>query len=234
MSNLIKNKLLITMLFVVSLLVMYDVGWSAVTPITLTSISRTAEPETQGSNISKILYTNTIRWDFDSAAAATQWYGDTNTTTPLIIPPTSLSGVTAWSAAAWIYTTGATGDFSDSIGASTDDTMEVVWEYSMDGNRWYVADKAATGHPQESRMLTQAAATNTGTNFIGFGPINRFGDRTAIMDSTSALKSIDAQVWPCASYVRARLYIHGECAVTNKVTNFATAVVKAYIQLKRD
>lgn len=232
MLNLFKNKLLIPLFCVVSLLVMYDVGWTAVTYMAAPTLSKSASTESQMSGITKVLYTNTFRWDFDSAAAGLLYYADTFSTS-VIIPATSLSGVTSWSAAAWIHTTGATGEFSDSIasGLGGDDTMEVVWEYSMDGSKWYTTEKVATGQTPESRNLTQTAATNIGNNFIAFGPIDRF-QKTDVMDSTSALKTIDACIWPVAQYVRARLYIHGRYTCTNDIS-FATAIVKAFILLRK-
>jgi hypothetical protein len=233
--NLIKNKLLIALICVFSL-ILFDVGWSAPNPITLTSTTRTATTETQASGITKVSYATTIRWDFDTLAAANGAYADTNTTVPLLIPSTSLSGVTSWSAAAWIYTSGGTtGDFSDSIGSTTGDTCEIVWEYSMDGNKWYTTDLPATKYPQESRMMTQVPSTATGSNFVAFGPINRFGDRSAIMDSTSALRSVDAQIWPVAQYVRGRVYIHGFYSPGVPPTGrYATVNFKAFILLKKE
>lgn len=231
MSNLIKNKLLITMLFVVSLFVMYDVGLSAVTPVTLTSTSRTANIETQDGGITKVNYTTAIRWDIDTVAAAAGWYGDTNTTVPLVIPSTSMSGVKAFHAAVWITTTDITGDFSDSIGSTTDDTCEVVWEYSMDNSRWYTA---TLSKPQESRMLTQTASTATGSNFIAFGPIDRFAPLS--VDSTADLRDVDGNsIWATAQYIRARVYIHGEYMPNvPPAGRYALVNFKSFITLKRD
>lgn len=207
MLNLFKNKLLIPLFCVVSIIALTGVGWAAVTPVTVTSVSRTSSTESQTSGITKVTYTTTVRYDFDTLAAA-GWYGDTNTTTPLVIPATSLSGVKAWSVSAWVGSIPAGGQFNDSIATSTGDTCEIIWEYSMNGSHWYTAHNV---RPTEGRMITASTTTDAGTNFIAFGPVDRFdGIGSAIMDSTAALKLVDGYaVWATANYVRGRAYIHG-------------------------
>lgn len=225
MSNLIKNKLLITVLTVISALVMYDVGWSAVTPMASVSSTRTTTPETQDGGWTKILHATTVSYVADTITA-TGWYGDTLS---YVLPVTSLSGVTSYSISAWIVNTASGTKFSDSIGNQAGDTITALLEYSMDGSRWY--SNYASNTPAQYNMTK---STTTGTNVVTFGPFNR--EQSMVMDSTADLHDVrGVQAMACAQYVRMKVWIHGvyDPAIT-PANRVAVVNYKSIIMLKKD